>query len=59
MKIDLSKIWFVTTMNDDKLLSEILKNRIEIIHIPGYNSADKKNILSQYILPQMMDELQI
>ena len=50
--IDLSKVMFVFSYNDDKLINPILLDRLNIIRIKSYSFNDKKVIASKYILPE-------
>lgn len=49
---DLSRIWFIATMNDETLLSQPLRDRLDIIKLPSYNKQDMINIIKNYTLPQ-------
>jgi len=54
--VDLSKYILVFAMNDDKELPPALKSRIPIIHLDGYNTNDKRQILTNYIIPELYSE---
>lgn len=54
MKIDLSNITFVYSMNDISSIDATLLNRIPIIHVQGYNSKEKKAIMEKYLLPNLI-----
>lgn len=51
--IDLSNFVFIATANDLSDISPILRDRLEIIEIGGYNKEAKKAILSEQIIPQI------
>lgn len=54
--IDLSKIWFIYSMND--LPTDIaLKDRLHIIDIQGYTIKDKVIICSKYLLPKAVESI--
>ena len=48
---DLSKIWFIYSMNEVPKDPAML-DRLEIIQIDGYTDEDKKIIAKEYILPK-------
>jgi len=56
---DLSQVLFVCTANDITEMSPALLNRVELIHINSYSIKDKKEILKQYVIPEMIDNLDI
>jgi len=47
---DLSRIWFIATMNDDKLLSQPLRDRLDIIKLPGYNKEEMVKIIMNHTI---------
>lgn len=51
--IDLSKIWFVFSMNNLNSVDPILRNRLNVINVDGYSNKDKKEILKKYLIPNM------
>ena len=58
IKIDLSQIWFIYSMNslpDDSAL----RDRIFCIQVPGYDTEDKISIIIDYLLPKHMKNLGI
>lgn len=55
--IDLSHIFFILAMNDDRLIDPILKDRISIIKISGYTLNQKIEIANNYILPKVLTNL--
>lgn len=52
--INLSNIMFVCTLNDHTKLSNILKDRLKIIELNGYNLIEKKIIIKKYIFPKII-----
>lgn len=56
---DLSQVLFVCTANDLAEMSPALLNRVELIHINSYSINDKKKILKQYVIPEMIKNLDI
>lgn len=59
IKVDLSNILFLVAMNDDNKIDPILRDRLHIIKINGYNVEDKITIARDYILPKIMTNLTI
>jgi ATP-dependent Lon protease len=51
---DLSKVWFITTLNDDTNLDPTLKDRLEIIEIPPYSTEDIINIIKFHTFPETL-----
>lgn len=56
---DLSQCLFVFSFNDESKVHPILKDRMQVINCSGYNSDDKKNILTQYVWPQVLEHIQL
>ena len=56
---DLSQCLFVFSFNDESKVHPILKDRMQVITCSGYNAEDKKNILTKYIWPQILDRIQL
>jgi ATP-dependent Lon protease len=57
IKVDLSNILFLVAMNDVTELDPILKDRLHIINIKGYDINDKINIARDYLLPKIKNNL--
>lgn len=53
---DLSRIWFIATLNDDHKLHPALKDRLDIITVPSYNKEEMIKIIQQYTLPFALTE---
>lgn len=56
--IDLSKLWFVFSLNDEERVEPILRNRMTFIHVPSYTTDDKINIMKNYIVPKCNKQFQ-
>lgn len=56
---DLSRLWFLFTLNDENNVDLTLKDRLEIIRIPEYKKEEKKEILKNYILPKVLKEQEL
>lgn len=49
---DLSKVMFIATVNDLSSVPPALRDRMEIIQIPGYTLYDKINIAQKHLIPK-------
>ena len=58
VSIDLSKLWFIYSMNslpEDKALQD----RLYTIEVPPYKTSEKVNILIEYILPKLLNNMKL
>jgi ATP-dependent Lon protease len=53
---DLSKVLFIATANQAHPIPGPLRDRMEIIEIPGYTMEDKLKIARRYIIPEQLSE---
>jgi ATP-dependent Lon protease len=53
---DLSKVMFIATANVIDPIPAALKDRLEILEIPGYTRDEKANIARQFLIPKQLDE---
>jgi len=53
---DLSKVLFIATANQSEPIPAPLKDRMEIIDIPGYTIEEKLQIARNYLVPKQMRE---
>lgn len=52
LEIDLSKIWFVYSLNNDDMLDKALKDRIDIIRVDDYTNKEKVQIAKLHLIPR-------
>jgi len=52
---DLSKVLFIATANTAETIPGPLRDRMEVIDIPGYTHSDKHNIARRYLVPRQLD----
>ena len=53
---DLSKALMIFSFNDEKKINPILKDRITIIRMKGFQSKDKIKIATNYLLKELFEE---
>jgi ATP-dependent Lon protease len=56
---DLSKCLFIFSYNDESLVNPILKDRMYVIDVNGYNKKDKLIIVHNYLLPAILKEFNL
>ena len=52
---DLSKVMFIATANTMDTVPGPLRDRMEVIEIPGYTESDKLNISKRYLVPRQLE----
>lgn len=57
--IDLSKILFIFSYNDESKVNKILKDRMYVIHTKGFNIDDKLKITKKYLLKEIFNTYNI
>ena len=55
--IDLSKAFFVFSYNNDHNVPPILKDRLQIVRVKGYNTAEKCKIAIEYMFPRFCKDM--
>ncbi|MCC6330300.1 MAG: endopeptidase La [Acidobacteria bacterium] len=56
LPFDLSNVFFIATANQLQPIPMPLRDRMEIIHLPGYSDREKLNIAKQYLVPRQVKE---
>jgi ATP-dependent Lon protease len=56
LPFDLSHVIFICTANSIDPIPHALRDRLEIIEIPGYTLTDKLQIAERYLIPQQLAE---
>ena len=53
--IDLSKVLFIFSFNDESKINRILKDRMYVIRTKGYDIKDKLQIAHNYLIPDILE----
>ena len=53
---DLSNVFFITTANVAETILPALRDRLEILELPGYTEQEKLQIARTYLVPRQLEE---
>lgn len=53
--LDLSRVLFIATANNEAEIPEALRDRLEMVRLPGYYPHEKLQIASKYLLPRICE----
>jgi ATP-dependent Lon protease len=56
LPFDLSQVFFICTANTIDQLSPPLRDRLEVIELPGYSTDEKTAIARQHLLPEVLEK---
>lgn len=56
LKIDISQLWFIFSINNTSLNSALM-DRMYVIDVPGYSHKEKVNILKNHVFPKLIKRL--
>jgi ATP-dependent Lon protease len=57
IKIDLSNLWFIYSLNYKELIDKTLLDRISLIEVSGYTAMEKKEMSIKYLIPNALKNI--
>ena len=54
ISFDLSKVLFICTVNTTYSIPHALRDRLELIEVPGYTQEEKVEIAQRYLIPKQL-----
>ena len=59
IKIDLSKLWFIYSLNYKESIDKTLLDRLTLIEVSAYSDKQKKEMTNQYLLPDALKNIKM
>ena len=53
--LDLSRVLFIATANSESEIPDALRDRLEVVRLPGYYAHEKKQIASKFLIPKICE----
>lgn len=53
---DMSKTFFVLSCNDTSTIDKVLMDRLEIVHVSGYDINEKTEIVCRHLIPALIEK---
>ena len=53
---DLSRVLFIATGNTPEGIPAVLRDRMEVLELPGYTAEEKVEIAQRYLVPRQLDD---
>jgi ATP-dependent Lon protease len=57
VEFDVSKCLFIFSLNDESKINTILKDRMTVIHVKGFDCEEKMKIGKDYLVPELMESI--
>lgn len=56
---DLSRVWFIMSMNSDHGMDKPLLDRLNVVEVQNYTADERRQIVRNYLWPKKMSELRV